>query len=110
MESQPSFEQLIKEDRATRDSKKWRGSLLEYLELVRTDPTITKLAHSLVFGMFTRAGSRDILETEEPRVKRLYKDDAMKDAVLLGVEFFVLEKTITQMYSCFVSRPTTHRR
>ena len=33
----PSFEQLIKEDRAARDSKVWRGPFLEYLDLVRDD-------------------------------------------------------------------------
>src|SRR5438552_16723484 len=30
----PSFEQLIKEDRAARESKVWRGPFLEYLDLV----------------------------------------------------------------------------
>ena len=78
MESQPSFEQLIKEDRATRDAKRWRGTLLEYLELVRSDPTITKLAHARVYEMIMRTGAHDILETDEPRVKRLYKDEAVK--------------------------------
>ena len=34
----PSFEQLIREDRAARESKRWRGTFLEYLELVREDP------------------------------------------------------------------------
>ena len=66
MDSQPSFEQLIKEDRATRDAKRWRGTLLEYLELVRKDATITKLAHARVYEMMMRAGARDILETDEP--------------------------------------------
>jgi serine protein kinase len=77
MESQPSFEQLIKEDRATRDAKKWRGTLLEYLELVRSEPLLTRLAHSRVYEMIIRAGAHDILETDEPRVKRLYKDESV---------------------------------
>jgi len=61
MESQPSFEQLIKEDRATRDSKKWRGTLLEYLELVRTDPSgsVTRAAlcqsSDLLFSLSIRS-------------------------------------------------------
>src|SRR5215813_1172695 len=103
MESQPSFEQLIKEDRATRDSKKWRGSLLEYLELVRADPSITKLAHARVYGMITRSGSREILETDEPHVKRLYKDDNLKVYEFFCDEFFGIEKTISQIVRYFHS-------
>jgi serine protein kinase len=103
MDSQPSFEQLIKEDRATRDSKRWRGTLLEYLELVRSDASATKLAHARVYEMIIRAGARDILETEEPRVKRLYKDEALKVYDFFGDEFFGIEKTISQIVRYFHS-------
>ena len=41
-----NFEKLIREDRATRESRSWRGAFLDYLELVREDPTVPKLAHS----------------------------------------------------------------
>src|SRR5207247_730021 len=44
----PSFEQLIKEDRAARESKVWRGPFLEYLDLVREDPSLPKLSHAPV--------------------------------------------------------------
>ena len=33
-----TFEKLIREDRATRESQTWRGTFLDYLELVRADP------------------------------------------------------------------------
>ena len=70
----PSFEQLIKEDRAARESKIWRGPFLEYLDLVREDPGIPKLAHARIFDNIMRSGTLDIQETDDPRVKRLYKD------------------------------------
>ena len=75
----PSFEQLIHEDRAARESKRWRGPFLEYLELVRQTPRITKLSHAppLRHDHARRARS-DILETDDPRVKRLYKDEPVK--------------------------------
>src|SRR5215468_4886131 len=101
MESQPSFEQLIKEDRATRDAKKWRGTLLEYLELVRTDPIQTRLAHSRVYDMIMRGGARDIFEGEDPRVKRLYKDESVKVYNFFRDEFFGIERTIAQIVRYF---------
>ena len=61
----PSFEQLIKEDRAARDSKTWRGSFLEYLDIVRDDPSVPKLAHARIFDNIMRTGTQDIHETDE---------------------------------------------
>ncbi|HXJ32756.1 MAG TPA: serine protein kinase [Candidatus Eisenbacteria bacterium] len=103
MDRQPSFEQLIKEDRASRDAKRWRGTLLEYLELVRKDPSITKLAHARVYDMIMRPGSHDILETDDGRVKRLYKDESVKVYDFFGDEFFGIEKTISQIVRYFHS-------
>ena len=33
------FEHVIKQDRASRESKQWRGTLLEYFEIVKADPS-----------------------------------------------------------------------
>ena len=46
-----SFERVIKEDRAARESKQWRGTLLEYLEVIKADPTVTKLSHARIYDM-----------------------------------------------------------
>jgi serine protein kinase len=99
----PSFEQLIKQDRAARESKTWRGPFLEYLEKVRTDPSITKLAHARLFDMMMRPGGRDILESDDPHVKRLYKDESLKVYNFFCDEFFGIEKTISQIVRYFHS-------
>ena len=46
-----NFERVIKEDRAARESKQWRGTLLEYLEVVKADPIMTKLAHARIYDL-----------------------------------------------------------
>ncbi len=99
----PSFEQLIKEDRAARESKRWRGTLLEYLELVRHDPSLSKLAHGRLFEMMMRGGTEDILEADDPRVKRLYKDESVKVYNFFRDEFFGIEKTVSQIVRYFHS-------
>ena len=88
----PSFEQLIREDRAARESKRWRGSFLEYLELVRQGPGLTKLSHGRLYDMIMRDGTQDILDSEDARVKRLYKDEALKVYNFFREEFFGIEK------------------
>ena len=68
------FEKLIREDRAARESHNWRGTFLEYLDRVREDSSITKLAHARLYDMIMAPGARDILET----------DDGAREAALQG--------------------------
>src|SRR5215467_10606453 len=99
----PSFEQLIKEDRAARESKLWRGTFLEYLDLVRDDPSVPKLAHARLHDTIMRVGTLDIHEADDPRVKRLYKDESLKVYNFFRDEFFGIEKTIAQIVRYFHS-------
>jgi serine protein kinase len=99
----PSFEQLIREDRAARESKRWRGTFLEYLELVRQTPSLPKLAHGRLYEMMMRDGTQDILDSDDPRVKRLYKDESLKVYSFFRDEFFGIEKTISQIVRYFHS-------
>src|SRR6266852_4583294 len=99
----PSFEQLIKEDRAARESKTWRGPFLEYLDLVREDPSVPKLSHARIFDNIMRSGTLDIHETDDPRVKRLYKDESFKVYNFFRDEFFGIEKTVAQIVRYFHS-------
>src|SRR5438132_250792 len=103
MDHRHSFEQIIKEDRAGQESKLWRGTFLEYLELVRDDPTIPKLSHARLYDTIMRVGTQDILESDDPRVKRLYKDESLKVFNFFRDEFFGIEKTVGQIVRYFHS-------
>jgi serine protein kinase len=99
----PSFEQIIREDRAAQESKHWRGTFLQYLDLVRTDPQLVKLSHARMFEMMIGAGTSDILDTDDPGVKRLYKDEPLKLYNFFRDEFFGVEKTINHIVRYFHS-------
>src|SRR5438094_590414 len=103
MDNRHSFEQIIKEDRAGQESKLWRGTFLEYLELVRDDPTIPKLSHARLYDTIMRLGTQDILDSDDPRVKRLYKDESLKVFNFFRDEFFGIEKTVGQIVRYFHS-------
>jgi len=83
-----SFEQVIKRDRAARESKHWRGTLLEYLEIVKANPMMTKLSHARIYDMIITQGTRNIHDTDDPRTKRLYKDEPIKVYNFFADEFF----------------------
>src|SRR5256886_8008649 len=97
------FEKLIKDDRASRESKAWRGTLIDYLELVKENPTITKLSHSRFYDMITSQGMYDLAQSDDQRVKRLYKDEALKVYHFFKDEFFGIERTIAQIVRYFHS-------
>ena len=96
-----AFEKLIKDDRAAHEQKIWRGSFLEYLERVREDPVLPKLAHSRLYDVIVKPGTSDILDGDDPRVKRLYKDESVKVYSFFRDEFFGIEKTIAQIVRYF---------
>ncbi len=97
------FEKLIREDRAARESHDWRGTFLEYLDQVREDPSITKLAHARVHEMIMAPGARDILESDDSRVKRLFKDEPVRVYDFFAEEFFGIERTVAQIVRYFHS-------
>ncbi|HEV2170647.1 MAG TPA: hypothetical protein VGR40_06850, partial [Candidatus Binatus sp.] len=98
-----SFERVIKEDRAARESKQWRGTLLEYLELVKADPIMTKLAHARIYDLIFSAGLHPLADTDDPRTKRLFKDEPLKVFDFFAEEFFGIERTIAQIVRYFHS-------
>jgi serine protein kinase len=98
-----SFEQVIKKDRAARESTRWKGTLLEYLDVVKADPIITKLSHARIYDMIMSVGVRNLQDTDDPRSKRLHKDEPVKVFNFFADEFFGIEKTVSQIVRFFHS-------
>ena len=103
MASKDTFARIIQEDRAAHESKSWNGSFLDYLEKVREDPTIPKLAHARLYDLIIRSGSEDIQSTDDAGAKRLYKDEPLKTYNFFRDEFFGIEKTVSQIVRYFHS-------
>ncbi len=98
-----NFEEVIKKDRAARESTRWKGTLLEYLEVVKADPTMTKLSHARIYDMIMLVGVRNLQDTDDPRSKRLHKDEPVKVFNFFADEFFGIEKTVSQIVRFFHS-------
>ncbi|MBY0276322.1 serine protein kinase [Candidatus Binatia bacterium] len=103
MASKDTFARIIQEDRAAHESQTWKGSFLDYLEKVREDPTIPKLAHARLYDLIIRSGSEDIQSTDDAGAKRLYKDEPLKTYNFFRDEFFGIEKTVSQIVRYFHS-------
>ncbi|MBX7143402.1 MAG: serine protein kinase [Oligoflexia bacterium] len=97
------FQKIIQEDRENRKRTNWKGTMLEYLEVVRANPDTAKLAHKRLYDMLVSAGVTDINLDENPRLKRIYKGDRLKIFNYFVDEFYGMEKTINQIVRYFHS-------
>lgn len=97
------LQKLIKEDRETRKKQVWKGTCLEYLEIVRKDPSVTNLAHSRMHDMIKNQGVSDIDIENDPKMKRLFKGTKLKVFGFFADEFYGMEKTVNQIARYFHS-------
>jgi len=97
------FQKLIQEDRETRKKSSWKGTMLEYLELVRENPSHHKLAHKRLYDMMFDQGMVEVDLEQNPRLKRIFKGEKLKVYNFFADEFFGMEKTINQIVRYFHS-------
>lgn len=101
MDHSREFETLIRKDRDSHQAESWQGKFLDYLEKVKQDPLIAKLSHARIYGVILKLDTRDIQETDDPHIKKLYKDESIKVYSFFAGEFFGIEKTIAQIVRYF---------
>jgi len=100
---QSEFDALIKQDRGEARQRHWQGNLLGYLEKVKADPSIVKLSHARLYDLIMSGGEKSVLETDDHRAKRLFKDDAINVYGFFSDKFFGIERTISQVVRYFHS-------
>ena len=97
------FKQIIQEDRETRVKSAWKGTMLEYLDVVRQNREVPKLSHKRIFDMITNPGVTELNLEENPRMKRIFKNEKVKVYSFFAEEFYGMEKTINQIVRYFHS-------
>jgi len=60
MGSDVDFSKIISDDREARAEEKWSGTFVEYLEKVKEDPSLAKLAHLMIYDTIMAPGVTEI--------------------------------------------------
>ncbi|GAE90161.1 serine protein kinase [Acetivibrio straminisolvens JCM 21531] len=81
------FSSIIRKDREEHKSKKFEGTFLEYLDIVKENPEITMLAHQRMYQLITEPGVTVIRTDENPRLRRIYGNDVIKNINFLMMSF-----------------------
>jgi serine protein kinase len=97
------FKELIQGDRAKNGKRHFKGSFLEYLELVRQNPRIGELAHARLYDIITGPGFRVLNKEENPKIRRLFRNEIVKSYKFFEDEFFGMEKVLAKIIRYFRS-------
>ena len=102
-EKMSTFAEVIEKDRAGQKNLEWRGTFLEYLEKLKSDRSISKLAHARIYDTVTQQGVTEISDLDDDRTKRLLGDEPIKIYHFFSEEFFGIEPVIAQIVRYFHS-------
>lgn len=95
------FAAIIEQDRSERQKLEWRGTFLQYLELVKERPELADLSHKRMYDMLVAPGLTEIDLEADPRAKRVFGDESAKIYNFFKDEFFGMERTLEKIVRYF---------
>ena len=66
-----NFKEFIETDREKSEKEKFEGTFLDYLNLVKEDPDIVKLAHKRLYDMIISKGVEELKGEDNQRVRKI---------------------------------------
>lgn len=90
------FLKLIKKQRAESQKEAWTGTLVDYLEILKENPDISKLAARRLYGAIASYGV-DSLEESDPRCKKLFDGDKLRTYKYFREDFYGHERVIAKL-------------
>lgn len=96
-----SIAELISKDRSERKRQHFEGTLLDYLEIVKGNPGIARLAHERLFDLLTKPGVEVFKTEENPRLRRIHGNDIIKKYRFFADDFYGIDKTIMKIVRYF---------
>lgn len=94
---------IILKDREERKNGHFEGTFLDYLNIVRENPDIAMLAHQRMYNLIVKMGVDVIRTDENPRLRRIYGNDIIKEYKFFSDDFFGIDKTIMKLVRYFHS-------
>ena len=95
--------EFIENDRENHNSEKFEGTFLDYLELVRKNPDIVKLAHKRIYDMIIEQGVEVLKPEDNPKIKKIYGNEKIKRYNFFKDDFFGIDKVIMKLMNYMYS-------
>jgi len=94
--SKSKFADLISKQRAEKKDKSFKGTFLEYLEVLEENPKIANLAHKRLYESLTEDGIEILDETDE-RCRKLFDSEKIKVYNYFKPHFFGMERSLAKI-------------
>lgn len=96
-----SIAELIAKDRSERKQQYFEGTLLDYLEIVKENPEVARLAHERLYDLLTKPGVEVLKAEENPRLRRIYGNESIKKYRFFSDDFYGIDRTIMKIVRYF---------
>ncbi|MGL5068875.1 MAG: serine protein kinase [Sarcina sp.] len=97
------FKEFIQNDRESRNKYKFEGAFLEYLELVKDNPDITKLSHKRIYDLIIEQGFEVLKPEDNPKIKKIYGNEKIKKYNFFKDDFYGIDKVVMKLMNYFYS-------
>jgi serine protein kinase len=94
--SKKDFLSIIKKQRGKKKDKKFEGTLLEYMELVREKPDVVKLAHRRLYDAINEKGCK-VVDIDDDGYRGIFNGDKIRVYDYFKEEFFGMEMVINKV-------------
>jgi serine protein kinase len=98
-----SFKDIIKSDRESKNKFKFEGTFLDYLEIVKGNPNIAKLAHKRMHDIITEKGYEILKPEENQRIRKVYGNEVIKRYEFFKKDFYGIDKVLMKIVNYFYS-------
>lgn len=98
-----TFKQIIQNDRESKNKFKFNGTFLDYLEIVKENPDLAKLAHKRMYDIIIQKGYQLLKPEENPRVRKIYGNEMIKKYDFFKNDFFGIDKVLMKIINYFYS-------
>ena len=98
-----NFKEFIESDREARNKQKFEGNFLDYLEIIKSNPDIAKLAHKRMYDIIVGKGVELLKAEENSRVKKIYGNETIRKYDFFKNDFYGIDKVIMKLVNYFNS-------
>ena len=91
-----NFLDLIQKQRQEKTKEKFSGTFLDYLELVRSNPSAVKLAHRRLYESISNEGF-NVLDVDSEGYRNIFNGDKIRKYNYFEKEFFGMEPVLNKL-------------
>lgn len=97
------FKEFIKSDREKHNKQKFKGTFIDYLEIVKDNPGVAKLSHKRIYDLIMDKGFEILRPEENAKIKKIYGNEKIKKYNFFKEEFYGIDTVVMKLMNYFHS-------